>query len=227
MPSQKKQTSSSSKTLDGHIVFFPLLTLTFILWLLYRLLFVFPTWFDETLGKGIFFGLPVWLYLVISRSEAIYDSFARHKIQSGLLLGIAVGGIFGFTAAIMALLQSGETPQAADLFMSQRFWGEFFLALLTGFWETLLFYSFIMVVIQEKYARLSLLTQLTLVVVIFMTFHLPNIILRFSGEAILFQVFILSLFALGQALLFAARRNFYALVISHAIWGMVLLVHGQ
>lgn len=228
MPLQKKKSSyTPSHLLKDHIVFFPLLLLTLILWVLYRALFVFPVWFDESFGKGIFFGLPVWFYIVITQSEAIKDTFSYYKMQSGLLLGLAVGGIFGFTTIIMSLLQTGATPQAVPLFMSSVFWQEFFLALLTAFWETLLFFSFVMVVIQQKYAKLSLTFQLIMVVVIFMAFHLPNIILRYEGVAILSQVFLLSLFALGQALLFASRRNFYALVISHAIWGMVLLVHGQ
>lgn len=228
MPSLKKKTIyTPSHLLKDHIIFFPLLLLTLVLWILYRALFVFPVWFDESFGKGLFFGLPVWFYIVITQSEAIKDTFSRYKLQSGLLLGLAVGGIFGFTTIIMSLLQTGATPQAVPLFSSPNFWQEFLLALLTAFWETLLFFSFVMVVIQQKYAKLPLTMQLTMVVVIFMLFHLPNIVLRFQGVAILSQVFLLSLFALGQALLFASRRNFYALVISHAIWGMVLLVHGQ
>lgn len=228
MPSLKKQPSTTStELLQRHIVFFPLLALTFILWVLYRSLFVFPPWFDETFGKGLFFGLPVWLYIIITQSQSIKDTFSRDKLESGLLLGIAVGGIFGFITAIITLIQSGATPEAVPLFMSDTFWKEFLLALLTAFWETLLFYSFVMVVIQEKYKYLSFTTQVTLVVIIFMAFHLPNIILRFESVAILSQVFLLTMFALGQALLFASKRNFYALVVCHAIWGMVLLVHGQ
>ncbi len=228
MPSLKKKTTyTPTNLLKDHIIFFPLLLLTLVLWVLYRSLFVFPVWFDESFGKGLFFGLPVWFYVVITQSEAIKDTFAFYKMQSGLLLGLAVGGIFGFTTIIMSLLQTGATPEAVALFSAPHFWQEFFLALLTAFWETLLFFSFVMVVIQQKYAKLSLTMQLIMVVVIFMLFHLPNIVLRFEGAAIFYQVFLLSLFALGQSLLFASRRNFYALVISHAIWGMVLLVHGQ
>lgn len=228
MPSQKKQqNNTAAHLLKDHIVFVPLLVLTFVLWTLYRLLFNFPVWFDESFGKGIFFGLPVWLYIIITQSSSIKDTFSYYKLYSGLLLGLAVGGIFGFTTAIMSFLQSGAVPQEAALFTTGEFWTEFGLALLTGFWETLLFFSFVMVVIQEKYEKLTLSMQIAMVVIIFMAFHLPNIILRFEGNAIIAQVFLLTLFALGQALLFASRRNFYALVISHAIWGMVLLVHGQ
>jgi hypothetical protein len=102
------------------------------------------------------------------------------------------------------------------------------LALMTGFWESLFFYSWIMVAIQEKYHRWGLLNQVLLVAGIFVVFHLPNIFLRSASVPIMInQAILLAIFALGQGFFFARTRNLYALVLSQAIWGMVLLVHTQ
>lgn len=221
MPSRSK----SQPYLDSHIAFFPLLTLIFILWILYRSIFQFPVWFDETIGKAVFFGLPVWLYIAISRSDSITDTFASYKLKSGLLMGLAVGGVFGFVASLIAIAQRGGVVDAVWLFNSELFWREFLLAMLTAFWETLLFYSFALTVIQEKFTSWSVNKQVLLAAVIFLLFHIPNTIMRFDLVAITPQLMLMFLFGLGQAYLFIARRNAYALILSHAIWGMVLLVH--
>ena len=115
--------------------------------------------------------------------------------------------------------------QAVSLFDSNMFWYEFVLALFTAFWETLLFFSFIMTVIQKKFKSWSMVSQVFLVALIFLVFHIPNTILRFDLALVLPQIFILLLFAIGQGFLFYSRKNSFALVLSHAIWGMVLLVH--
>lgn len=224
-----KRTSSttrvSSSYVHHHLAFWPLLFLVFILWVLYRKLFTFPVWFDETIGKAIFFALPVWAYINITNFKAIPKTFAFNKLKSGLMLGLAVGGIYGFVASFLALLTKGGHLQPVLLFDSTRFWIEFFLALFTSFWETLFFFSFVMVVINQKFKDKSLLWRILLTSLIFTFFHLPNAILRFDGAAIVYQFMLMFLFGIGQALLFVSYENAYSLLLSQALWGMVLLVH--
>lgn len=232
MPSRKsvssrtKKSAATTKALESHLLFFPLVMLSLILWYLYRALFAFPVWFDESLGKAVFFGLPVWLYISVMGRGLIEKTFAPAKLQRGLLLGLAVGGVFGFVTALLALIKSGGSLQAVPLFISNKFWYEFGLAIFTGFWETLFFFSFIGSVILQKYAKAGLFKQLMLMTAIFVVFHAPNAFLRFNPASALAMLFLLVLFSLGQGLLFVGRRNGYALVLSHAIWGMALLVYG-
>jgi len=224
--SVEKQPSSAKFAVDTkHIAFFPLVILVFIIWCIYRYLFRFPVWFDESIGKAIFFGLPVWLYLSITRSKAMADTVHPRYLQSGLLMGLAVGGIFGFAGALASLMRKGVVVQAAPLFAADSFWWEFFLAMMTGFWESLFFYCWIMIVIMAKFRRWPLINQALLTAVIFLAFHIPNTLLRFHFNLVAGQLFLLFFFAFGQALLFYRSRNIYALSLSHAIWGMVLLVH--
>lgn len=206
-------------------LFLPFLFLTLFLWFMYRSLFSFPVWFDETVGKALFFGLPVWFYMLITGAKQITDTLNWSRFHRGLWLGLAIGGLFGFAAAILAASQKMGVPQQAWLFATDEFWFEFGLALMTAFWETLFFFSFVQTVIQAQLKNWTWLNQALLVATIFLVFHLPNIILRFSGVAILQQVILLFFFGVGQALLFTKEKNAYALILSHAIWGMVLLVH--
>jgi hypothetical protein len=225
---RRSSTQSSSQAItvrQNHSAFWPLLIFSLILWVIYRSIFTFPVWFDETLGKAIFFGLPVWAYAAIGGTKSIARTFDLTKIKRGMSLGLAVGGTFGFAAALLALVQKGGGVQSLALYSSDVFWGEFLLALLTGFWETLFFYSFVMTVIIEKYRKWPVTHQVLLAAVIFLVFHVPNSILRFSGVEVMYQVLLMLLFGIGQGYFFASERNGYALVLSQAIWGMVLLVH--
>lgn len=220
MPSTPKKQPSPS------IVFIPIVILTLILWVLYRSVFHFPVWFDETIGKALFFGLPVWLYITISRDRSIADTFSWQKFEPGILMGLAFGGLYGFAMSLLFVWQGGGEVQPALLFMSPAFWNEFLLALCTGFWETLLFFSFIQTVLTKRYAKWSMLRVVGVTAAIFVMFHVPNMFARADMLAITSQLLLLSLFALGQALIFYKTKNSYILILSHAFWGLVLMTHG-
>ncbi len=218
--------NNTKANLTKNTIFFPLLFLTLLLWILYRTLFSFPIWFDEIIGKAIFFGLSVWAFITVTNNKSIVDTFAPQKLKRGLLLGITVGGVFGFVFSLLAVLQTGKTVEAVSLFNSNTFWYEFILAMFTAFWETMFFYSFTMTIIREKFSSWSSLTQILLVALIFLAFHLPNTFIRYDLVMVAPQTFILFLFAVGQGYLFYSTKNAFALILSHTIWGMVLLVHG-
>ena len=225
-PNNSNLATTPEKLLNEHVLFFPLLVVAVIAWYAYRWLFSFPVWFDETLGKAFFFGLPVWFYTVVSKRKDVLEPLRFSIFQQGLLLGVALGGLYGFITSTMSLLQSGGVVESAQLFQSTQFWYEFALALFTGFWETLFFYCFVAMVVFDKYKKVSLVWQMALIVIIFLIFHLPNAFLRFSPALVMSQILLLFLFSLGQALVFYRWRNAYALMLSHAIWGLVLLFHG-
>jgi len=213
--------------LKDHLLFWPVLVFIFILWLAYRYFTRFPVWFDETLGKAIFFGLPVWFYIVSAKFNRPLSIFQPGKLWRGLFLGLAFGGIFGFVIVIMRLMQHGVVIRPAAIFMADNFDYELLMGLFTSFWETLFFFGFVANVILIKYKRISLIGRALSVSFIFVAFHLANTFIRFAGtQAIIGQILILGLLALGQFLIFYRRRNGYMLVLSQLIWGMALLVYG-
>jgi hypothetical protein len=226
--SSRSSSSSRSRTVSAsrHLAFWPLVAVTLLLWVFYRSLFHFPVWFDESVGKAIFFALPVWLYMSLSGAREIRDTFDLSRLNKGLLLGLALGGVFGFAGSLGLILAGGKQVYAAPLFMLPAFWWEFFLALLTGFWESLFFFGWIMSVILIKCKKWPLLNILLLNAAVFSIFHLPYSLLNFSGMILAAQVFLLFIFAIGQGLIFYRWRNIYALALIQAIWGMVLLVYG-
>lgn len=220
-----KKTTDPALELYQHVLFWPVVALAFGLWCGYRVFFRFPVWFDETIGKAVFFGLPFWLYLTISRRHSLLKPLDLNQFETGLFLGLAVGGVYGFTASILSLMMKGGIVHAAPIFVSGMFWYEFALAILTGFWESLFFFVFLAGAIEQKYGQRQLGWQVAVTLVLFLLFHLPNMFLRAEFASVLTQLFLLSLFGLGQGLLFFRWRNIYALTLSQAIWGMALLLH--
>ncbi len=223
MPSEIKTNSNFQN--PPQTIFVSVLVLSAVLWFLYRGLFNFPVIFDETLGKLIFFALPVWIYINVTRDRNILKGLVPSKLPAGLLRGLAFGGLFGFVAVVLAALKHGAPVIEVPVFLADRFWYEWFLAILTAFWESLFFFGFVQTVLKNEFKQLSLKQRLLLVSLIFLLFHLPNIVLRFSGLGISLQVLLLYLFGLGQAIIFNQDQNLYTLIMTHAIWGMVLLIH--
>lgn len=227
MPSVKNRskTKQNITTTNKQQLLFPLIALALILWVLYRLLFNFSTFFDETIGKAVFFALPVAFYVAIANDRKILTSFSQQKIKAGLLYGLAVGGLFGFVFAILAVLRQEASFDAEPVYLTSWFWRELALAVLTSFWETLFFFTFFQTVLMDNYKHWSLTKQAVITAFVFLFFHLANIFNNFTGQQIIFTASLLFSFALGQALFFSQLRNAYAAMVIQTIWGMVLLVY--
>lgn len=217
-----------------HRYFLHLVVILFFIWSLYRILFVgIPVVIDETIAKIIFFALPAALYIVLTQAPLLYDELHSRKLFPGIFLGLAFGGLFGFVGTF-ATLSSKSHVLIAPLFISPIFWWQFFLALLTGFWESVFFFGWIFATIEQAFPRWSLLKISMVNTCIFVLFHIPNMLIQFNVHwgvsfpyFFISQVFLLSSFAVGQGLLFYRYRNIYLITMTHAIWGMVLLVFGK
>lgn len=209
-----------------HQAFLSLLFITFFTWTTYRLLFQFPVWFDEIIGKLVFFGLPVWLYIILSQSRVTLNTIKWEKFYPGLFLGLAMGGLYGFVGTLATL--TGESQlQTAALFLSTDFWWQFFLAVVTGFWESLFFFGWVYVIAEKRFPQWGRLHLVFFATAVFVIFHIPNMLLQAPLYTFASQLFLMTFFALGQSFLFNYYRNVYALTISHAIWGMVLLIYAN
>ncbi len=221
MPSKSKSAQLSQD--QTKVLFFALVILVFLFWTLYRALFNFPVLFDETIGKAIFFGLPVIIYASIANNGKAAWSLRTTEVFSGLLRGLAYGGIIGFFSLIIISIGTQRAIVPNPVFMADRFWSELLMAAFTSFWESLFFFGFIQTVLGELVKAKGRL--IFLVSLIFLVFHIPNLLLHFSGIDVTFVIGLMYLFGFGQALIFSREKNIYPLIIVHIVWGMVLLIH--
>jgi hypothetical protein len=227
MPSKSKLKLKKNSAVNAspRILFVTLVCISFLLWIFYRSLFNFSVLFDETIGKAIFFGLPILIYVNCLKDKQIFETIKPSKLFPGLLRGLAYGGMFGFVVVVASLLKSGRSIMAVPVFIVDEFWHEFFLALLTAFWESLFFFGFIQIIMGKVFKQIKSLDKIMLVGLIFLIFHLPNIILRFGGFDVSFLILLLYLFGMGQAIIFEKERNIYTIMMTHAIWGLALMIH--
>ncbi|HQM15611.1 MAG TPA: CPBP family glutamic-type intramembrane protease [Candidatus Woesebacteria bacterium] len=210
---------------QSQLVFLALVVLSFLFWVLYRFIFNFPVFFDELFGKAIFFGIPILIYASATKKHDIAEAMSPSKLFPGLLRGLAFGGLLGFFSLILLSLRSSIALLSIPVFMTDWFWSEFLLALMTAFFESIFFFGFIQTTLATFWGKSELVKTVLTTASIFLIFHLPNIAMRFAGIQAIAMVGLLFCFGLGQALLFVKEKNIYPLIITHAIWGMILLIH--
>jgi hypothetical protein len=206
----------------------PLVIFSFIALLVYRLLNAkngyFPVWVDEIIVKAFIFGVPSFAYALITREGAVGLGLSKRQFWPGALNGLAMGGFFGFVALVMSTFLKGHVL-IPYVFASSQFWWQFFLAFMTAWWESLFFYGFILNALHAHYRDEVKSIQMT--TLLFVIFHAPIILLSVGvGKAVL-PLLLLSLFAFGQAVIFLRYRSLSTIVISHAFWGMALLVYAM
>ncbi len=204
-----------------------LLIIGFLLLIGYRTLgvvFHTPVWFDEIVAKAFIFGLPLWIFAWRTKKPPVFFGFDPKNLWFGAFHGLAIGGLFGFIAMFASSIEK-QGIFIPGLFASSAFWNEFGLAFATAFWESLFFYSLALTVFYSKYK--DEWTACCLAMGTFLLFHAPILLLRGSIVESIGPLFLLAFFSFGQAVLFLRTRSISSVIISHAFWGMALLVYGR
>jgi len=161
----------------------------------------------------------------VAKTDAISKALDPRQVLVGLLRGLAYGGIIGFVGVIVIALNRGSSYTSFPVFLADRFWIELLLATFTAFWESVFFFGFVQAVLAHFWKFRGKVKIWGGSSLIFLLFHLPNIMLRFAGLDVTFLIFLMYLFGLGQAILFDQEENIYPLIITHTVWGMILLIH--
>ena len=198
-----------------------------VLWVAYRALVHQSVWFDEGIAKAIVFGLPVFWFASRSRYVANEIGLDANKIVPGLYLGLAVGGLYGFVG-ILSQVSGGRQVVEAALFAEPKFWWLAFLALLTSWWESLFFFGMPVQYLKSLASWLSEWMIGGFTVILFLLFHAPlRIIVSGASPQFFVQMFLLSLFAMGQYILYTRTKNMYCIVLSQLLWGLVIEIYAK
>jgi len=206
--------------------FFFMLTLFFI-WLAYRALFPLPVWFDEGVAKALVFGVPVVFFASSSHFISKEMGLDQEQFFPGLFLGLAVGGLYGFTGLFLEVF-AGREIIAAPYFATSQFWWFAFLAILTAWWESLFFFGLPVQYVRSIAPWFSESLLGVVVIGLFLLFHAPlRLIITGLTPQFLVSMGVLALFAVGQYIFYMRTKNLYALVLSHALWGMVIELYSK
>lgn len=231
-PSASFVTQRPTKTAYRHafnqqFAFFFLMAGLLVVWVAYRALFHMPIWFDEAIAKAIVFGVPtLWL---ASRSRFIAQNLGLDpaKMVVGLNLGTAIGGLYGF-AAILTQVVAGRPMVAGAFFATDTFLYMATWALFTAWWESLFFFGLPVQYLRSIASWISDWWIGGIVTVLFLLFHAPlRFLLTGASPAFFTQMGILTIFVIGQFVVYTRTRNLYALILSHFFWGLVVEVYSQ
>ncbi len=199
------------------------LAVIFGVWVLYRLVVRAPLWVDEIFVKAIVFGLPAWAYACSIKNNHNVMGFSNDLFWKGMFSGLLLGGFYEFIG-VFAYMARGTTFMRAYIFASPIFLESFFLAMMTAFWESLFFFGYVLNRTKEMFKME--IPAIVLTSTIFVLFHAP---LRFLVTGVTPQLwselFVLFLFAVGQSILFLRTKSIFSVVLSHTLWGMVLLIY--
>lgn len=202
-------------------LFWLLVLLSFVGLVWYRTTLQFPVWVDEIGAKFFLFGIPFLVYLLFTKQSVTEFGLASKRFWPGAYLGLALGGIFGFTALFASVLRNGSVL-IPYVFTNASFWWAFLLAFATAWWESLFFYGLVLGVLLRLY-RGNEWVAAFLTTTIFLVFHAPVLLMK--GGGIVLPLTLLALFSFGQSIVYLRYKSLVTMVISHAFWGMALLAY--
>jgi hypothetical protein len=194
-------------------------------WALYRYLLRFPVWFEETWLKGLVFGAPVfWLALKKDRWRLADLGITSKNLFSSVYLGLGLGIMLGLFGQMGNLIRYGGLQFSNSNLTADAVGGFILLALITAFWEQLLFAGY-MLPWLSRLLRDEVLTVWVLTV-LFMIIHLPALVFAHELEpaSIILSLGLLGLLGAGGFILALRQKNLMAPILAHALWGVTVFL---
>lgn len=198
-----------------------------LVWGFYRVLFRLPVAVEELGLKPILFLGLVWWSV---RREGLRGGEAWRSVGmawknlfAALAFGLSLGVFYLFVGRLGQFFRFGEvgSPYGASLPEPVTV---VLLALATAVSEQVLFMGYLLPRLQHEWKNEWLTT--TVVAVMFAVLHLPVLVFYYRlGVAAVFGQFLLSfILAFGNSVLMLRLRNVAAPILSHALWGMAVLL---
>lgn len=192
----------------------------FVVWGLYRLLSPLPVWLEETVLKGLVFGGGVyWVAVRLEGWSLEQLGITSKRLFEGVMLGVGLGLLMGVVGSWGHFLRYGEQGLAA---LSVSELGSFFLlALVTAFWEQLVFAGYVVQrlseVLSEEWVAVFLAGLL------FALIHVPALLVQQVGvvQFMAHSLLLLSV-GVGAGVLILRTRTLLAPIMAHAMWGVAL-----
>ena len=194
-----------------------------LVWGVYRFLSPLPVWIEEIFLKAIIFGLPVF-YLVLKKEKSNLQSLgisAKNLFES-VYLGLALGVFFYFVGQVSNFLRYRGVLTVQDWQVTSAELGGFLLlALVTAWWEELVFMGYIlqrMSSVMRHEWKAALATA-----VMFSLLYVPSLLIRgVTGWQFLLQMVLLFSLGLGNGILMLRTRNLAAPILAHTLWGAMV-----
>jgi len=200
-----------------------------LVWGFYRLLFRLPEWVEELFLKPVVWLLPVARRVVKEEHESIKARLASvgvttKNLGAAVALGLALGVFYLFVGRIGMMARSGQVsaPNLGGMANSPIL--IIVLALATAIAEQLVFMGYILPRLVEVWQhewRAAITTA-----VLFGIVHLPILIFGYQLplQAVAGQFVLVLLLGLGNSMVMLRVKNVVTPILSHALWGLAVLL---
>lgn len=200
-----------------------LYTFLFMVWGAYRLFFRMPVWFEEVFIKALVFGLPV-VYLAKKNKWSVRDlGIKGDKFFQSVYLGLGLGVILGFAGQIGNIIRHGTLVFENYGLNSETIGTFMILALVTAFWEGLVFMGYLL----QRLDKVVKSEQVLVVVVglMFAMIHAPALLVQgMASGQMMVSLLLLLLLGVGSSILMLRQRNLIAPVMAQAMWGVTVFM---
>jgi len=192
-------------------------------WGVYRFLSPLPVWVEETLLKGLVFGGPVWwLTFKVEKLGFASLGISTKRLFEAAYLGFSLGAFFWIFGQLANILRFQGILTIRDIQpTSAEFGGFLLLALVTAWWEELVFMGYLLprlTLLLNQEWKAALLTSS-----LFALLYVPAILVRGSSVAqLIIQLLLLMALGLGNSILMLRTRNLAAPILTHALWGVTM-----
>ena len=199
-----------------------------VVWGFYRVLFRFPVWVEEFVLKPLVFVIPV--FLKVRREE---DSWKKRlgslgiswkNLFAALAFGLSLGVFYLFVGRLGQFFRFGgivSNPYGSPLGNPILV---LTLAFATAISEELAFMGYLLPRLQRVWK--DEWKSATSVALLFAAIHMPILIFsyRYPASLVVGQFLLTFVLGFGNSVLMLRLKNVAAPILSHALWGMAVLL---
>ncbi len=197
-----------------------------IVWGFYRILFRLPTEVEEFFLKPLVFLLPVAMRIRTDGknwSERLASVGITWKnLFAGLAFGLSLGVFYLFVGRMGQFFRfGGASPYGA---VPEQPLTVVLLAIATAFSEELVFVGYLLPRLEHLWKNEW--KSATLVALMFGAIHIPILVFsyQFSLPLVIGQFLLTFVLGFGNCVLMLRLKNIAAPILSHALWGMAVLL---
>lgn len=194
-----------------------------LVWGCYRVLLQFPAGVEETVLKGLVFGLPVlYMSLKVNKQSLADLGITNNNLFHATILGIVFGIALGLAGQVGTYLKYGELGIKTVGYDMPAIGNFIILGLFTAFWEQLVFAGFLLgrlnQVIKNEWKLVALVGAL------FALVHIPALVLiqQFAPGQVVVTTLLLWSLSVGSNILMLRTKNLTSPIVAHMLWGTVI-----
>lgn len=205
---------------------FALFSFIFVVWAIYRYFpEILPTWAEEVILKPVIWLIPTfWLVKKIEKLPLASLGMTKINLFPSLYWGIGLGMVFSLEGLLTNILKYGNLSLETLQYTPLPFIGALALSFITAFSEELVFRGYIFNRLWQVWKKELLASIVS--AILFAIIHLPIgvFVLGYAPTVMLTFLFLVFIFGIGSAFVFARTGNIASSILLHVLWSWPIVL---